>query len=207
MIEQGRAAVLGWQQAVNAAWNQQATTLSGQAQPGDITLAQLRAIMPNLPKDKEQFLPLLNSAMREAQINTPQRQAAFLAQLAHESGQWKYFEEIASGSAYEGRRDLGNTQPGDGKRYKGRGPIQLTGRANYRAAGTALGLPLEANPELAALPEVGFRTAGWFWNTKDLNRFADAGDFREITRRINGGFNGLAERERYHAAAKRALGI
>lgn len=206
MNEQGRAAVLAWQQAVNAAWDQQNTALAGQNQPGCITLAQLRAIMPNLPKDKEKVLPLLNAAMAEWKINTPKRQAAFLAQLAHESGQLKWFEELASGAAYEGRRDLGNTQPGDGRRYKGRGPIQLTGRANYRAAGKALGLPLEANPELAALPEVGFRTAGWFWDTKDLNRLADAGNFREITRRVNGGFNGLAERERFYEAAKKALG-
>jgi putative chitinase len=208
MQEQGRAAVLGWQQTVNAAWDQQVSALAGQAPPGGgITAEQLRAVMPQLSASKAaEYLPLLNGAMAEAGINTPRRQAAFLAQLAHESGQLRYFEEIASGAAYEGRRDLGNTQPGDGRRYKGRGPIQLTGRNNYRAAGQALGLELEGNPRQAAEPRVGFRTAGWFWNSRDLNRFADAGDFREITRRINGGFNGLAERERYYAEAKRALG-
>lgn len=211
MLEQGRAEVLAWQQTVNTAWDQQQATLGGlaQAQPGGgITIEVLRAVMPNLSASKAaEYLPLLNAAMAEAQINTPQRQAAFLAQLAHESVELRYFEEIASGQAYEGRRDLGNTQPGDGRRYKGRGPIQLTGRANYRDAGRALGLDLEGNPPLAAEPRVGFRTAGWYWTTRDLNRLADKGDFVGITRRINGGTNGLADRQRYYATARRALGI
>lgn len=191
-------AVFAWQQTIDTAWQQQ----------NGITADQLRAVMPNLPADKAaQYLPLINAAMAEARIDTPKRQAAFLAQIAHESAELKYFEEIASGAAYEGRGDLGNTRPGDGRRYKGRGPIQLTGRANYRAAGQALGLDLEGNPPMAAQPDVGFRTAGWFWDTKDLNTLADAGDFREITHRINGGYNGEAARERYYAAAKKALGI
>lgn len=176
--------------------------------PSDIPLAVLRAVMPQLSEAKAKlYLPLLNAAMAEAGITTPQRQAAFLAQLAHESGQFRYMQEIASGSAYEGRRDLGNVNPGDGQLYKGRGPIQLTGRDNYRAAGEALGLDLEANPRQAAEPSVGFRTAAWYWNTRHLNDFADTGDFREITRRINGGYNGLADRERYYAAARQALGL
>src|SRR5215467_14480028 len=116
-------------------------------------------------------------------------------------------EEIASGAAYEGRRDLGNTQPGDGKRYKGRGPIQLTGRANYRRAGKALGLDLEKDPAKAADPAVGFRVAGWFWKTHGLNELADKGDFREITRRINGGYNGLASRQAFYKKAKEVLGV
>lgn len=191
--------VLAWQQTIDAAWQQQ---------QGGITVDQLRKIMPTLSAAKAaEYLPLLNAAMAEAQINTPQRQAAFLAQIAHESSELKFFEELASGKEYEGRRDLGNTHPGDGERYKGRGPIQLTGRANYREAGAALGLELENNPRKAAEPPVGFRTAGWFWNKKDLNRYADAGNFREITRRINGGYNGMPSREKYYAAAKRALGI
>jgi predicted chitinase/LysM repeat protein len=169
---------------------------------GGVSLAQLRAIMPNLSASKAQaYLPHLNRAMAEAGINTPKRQAAFIAQLAHESGEFRYMEEIASGSAYEGRRDLGNTQPGDGVRFKGRGPIQLTGRANYTAAGKALGLDLVGNPKSAATPEVGFRTAAWFWNTRNLNSYADAGNFKEVTRRINGGYNGLADRQKYYARA------
>jgi len=205
MPEQGRTAVLGWQQTVNAAWDQRL----GQAQPGaGITIEQLRAVMPNLSASKAaEYLPLLNTAMAEAQINTPQRKAMFLAQLAHESAQLRYFEEIASGAAYEGRKDLGNTQPGDGKRYKGRGPIQLTGRNNYRKAGQALGLDLEGNPPLAARPDVGFRTAGWYWNSRGINEAADRGDFIAVTKKINGGTNGLADRQRYYAAARKALGI
>ncbi|HYO71721.1 MAG TPA: LysM peptidoglycan-binding domain-containing protein [Archangium sp.] len=169
---------------------------------GGVSLAQLKKIMPNLSQAKaEAYLPHLNKAMAEAGINTPKRQAAFLAQLAHESAEFRYMEEIASGSAYEGRRDLGNTQPGDGVRFKGRGPIQLTGRSNYRAAGKALGIDLENNPKRAADPDVGFRTAAWYWNTRNLNKYADSGDFRELTRRINGGYNGLADRQKYYQRA------
>jgi len=172
-----------------------------------VSLEQLMAIMPKLSRAKaEAYLPHLNAAMAEAKIDTPKRKAALLAQLAHESAEFRYFEEIASGAAYEGRKDLGNTQPGDGKRFKGRGPIQLTGRANYRAAGKALGLDLENNPTLAATPEVGFRTAAWFWTTRDLNKYADAGQFDTITRRINGGLNGKKSRDYYHNKAKAILG-
>lgn len=178
----------------------------GQAGASGLTLQQLRAIMPKLPEAHATFyLPLLNAAMNEAAITTPRRRAAFLAQLAHESGELRYWEELSDGSAYEGRKDLGNIHPGDGPRYKGRGPIQLTGRNNYRAAGQALGVDLENHPELAKDPAVGFRVATWFWATRGLNPLADAGDFREITRRINGGYNGLAQREAYYARALQAL--
>jgi putative chitinase len=191
--------VLSWQQTIDAAWAQQG---------GGITIDQLRAIMPTLAADRAaEYLPMLNAAMAEAQINTPQRQAAFLAQIAHESQELTKFEEGASGAQYEGNRNLGNTRPGDGRRFKGRGPIQLTGRDNYTRAGRALGLDLVGNPGQAAEPSVGFRTAGWFWNDKKLNPLADRGDFRTITRRVNGGLTHLAEREAYYAAAKRALGV
>ena len=174
---------------------------------GGISSAQLRAIMPNLSQaDADRYLPYLNAAMAEGHINTPQRQAAFLAQLAHESGQLRYFEEIASGAAYEGRRDLGNTQPGDGVRYKGRGPIQLTGRSNYTAASAALGVDLVNNPQLAATPQIGFRIAQWFWNSRNLNSYADAGNFDAITLRVNGGYNGKASRDAYYARARQVLG-
>jgi predicted chitinase len=172
---------------------------------GSVSLQQLKAIMPNLSDGRaREVLPHLNKAMAEAGITTKLRKAAFLAQLAHESGQFRYFEEIASGAAYEGRKDLGNTQPGDGKRFKGRGPIQLTGRSNYTAASRALGIDLVNNPKRAADVDVGFRTAAWFWNTRNLNTYADAGNFREVTRRINGGYNGLADREAYY---RRALNV
>lgn len=172
-----------------------------------IDASQLRQIMPNLSAERaQQMVPHLNRAMQEAGITTPKRAAAFLAQLAHESGQLRYFEELASGRAYEGRRDLGNTQAGDGMRFKGRGPIQLTGRANYEAAGRALGLDLVNHPELAARPDVGFRVAAWFWNSRGLNQLADRGDFDGITRRINGGQNGAADRRQFFARANEALG-
>ena len=175
--------------------------------PEILTLEELRQIMPRLPEAKaREYLPLLVEAMVEAEITTPARIAAFLAQLGHESLDLRYMEEIADGSAYEGRRDLGNTQPGDGRRYKGRGPIQLTGRANYRAAGKTLGIPLEEQPELAAMPEHGFRVAAWYWNTRKLNPLADLGNFRAITVAINGGLNGYDDRVRRWETAKKVLG-
>lgn len=173
-----------------------------------ISLYELTQIMPKLPATKAQeYLPHLNAALDEFQINTPLRISAFIAQLAHESVGLTVFEEFASGRAYEGRRDLGNTQPGDGMRYKGRGPIQLTGRANYREVGKALGIDLENNPKLASTPEVGFRVAGQFWERNGLNELADAQKFDSITKRINGGFNGKEDRDRYYKKAKQVLGI
>ncbi|MDX2009880.1 MAG: glycoside hydrolase family 19 protein [Myxococcaceae bacterium] len=181
------------------------TTPTSQPSRG-VTVDQLRRIMPRLAlADARRYLPFLNTAMAEVNITTPKRQAAFLAQVSHESGQLRFFEEIASGAAYEGRRDLGNVRPGDGRRFKGRGPIQLTGRATYRAAGRAPGLDLENRPTRAADPDVGFRVAGWYWKTRDLNALADRGDFVEITRRINGGLNGLADRQQAWARARAVL--
>lgn len=126
----------------------------------------------------------------------------FLAQLAHESGNFRYMEEIASGAAYEGRKDLGNIQVGDGKRFKGRGPIQLTGRSNYRKYGQKLGIDFEKNPEIVAIPSVGFLVACEFWSANGLNNLADKDDLLTITRRINGGTNGLADRNAHLAKLK-----
>ncbi len=174
----------------------------------DLTLNQLSNIMSGCPVPKlETYLPFLQVAMDEGEINTPLRVAMFLAQLGHESMSFKYFEEIASGAAYEGRKDLGNAQLGDGKRFKGRGPIQLTGRANYIAAGDALGLDLVGDPVSAATPEVGFRTAVWFWNTRNLNDLADKGDVRGVTKKINGGYNGIDDRTARYVKAKKVLGV
>jgi predicted chitinase len=169
----------------------------------------LIAIMPRLSVAKRaEYLPHLRQAMLEHHIDNPARKAAFLAQLAHESAQLRYMEEIASGAAYEGRRDLGNTQPGDGVRYKGRGPIQLTGRSNYRTYGSLLGVDLENNPALAATAQVGFRTAGLYWMKNGLNELADVpGNFKLITKKINGGYNGLEDRFKYYTSAKAALGV
>jgi len=168
-----------------------------------------RAVYELSREDARALLPHVQRMLAEASITTAQRAAALLAQVAHESAGLKAMVEEASGQAYEGRHDLGNTQPGDGPRYKGRGWIQLTGRANYARAGAALGLPLEADPALAAGPEVAARVAAWYWTTRGLNALADIGTeeaFRQMTRRINGGENGIDDRLRRWAKAKAALG-
>lgn len=176
--------------------------------PEPCTLEEFRACFPGLPEDKaEAYFPLFLAACKEFEITTPERLAAFMGQLCHESNQLRSWVELASGKAYEGRQDLGNTEPGDGPRYKGRGPIQLTGRANYRAAGRALGVDLEGQPELAATPDVGFRVAGWYWATRGLNALADAGDYRAITLKINGGLNGYADRVRHWHRCRSVLGL
>lgn len=148
----------------------------------------------------------LSKHMTVYQIDTPFRAAHFLAQAAHESAHFRTLHEYASGAAYEGRKDLGNVMRGDGRRYKGRGIFQLTGRANYRAYGKAIGLDLENNPELAADPEVSVRVACEYWKKKGLNGWADRDDINEITRRINGGYNGLADRKACLIRAKKHLG-
>lgn len=171
-----------------------------------LTDDELRQIMPNCPAAKRtDYLPFIQQAMEEFDITTYLRETAFLAQLAHESAELRYMEEIASGAAYEGRASLGNTQPGDGKRFKGRGPIQLTGRANYTKYGPLLGVDLVNDPTIAATKEVGFRIAGEFWRLNGLNQLADQQNFREITKRINGGYNGLDDRIMYYERAKLVL--
>lgn len=130
------------------------------------------------------------------------RLAHFLAQLIHESGSFRYMEEIASGQAYEGRKDLGNVQPGDGKLFKGRGPIQITGRANYRRYGKKIGIDLERHPEIAALPSIGLHLALEYWKANGLNTLADADNVLGITKLINGGTNGLADRKAHLAKVK-----
>lgn len=163
--------------------------------------------MPNAGSRLDAHLPYIAPAMAEGGIDTPERIAAFLAQLAHESGEYRYMEELASGKAYEGRVDLGNWLPGDGVRFKGRGPIQITGRNNYAACGAALGLDLLAQPELLTLPEYGTRSAVWFWNRNDLSKLADVDWFKAITRRINGGYNGLSDRRLYWDRNRALLGL
>jgi predicted chitinase len=153
----------------------------------------------------KKYIVPINKTLAEFEINTPTRIAAFLAQLAHESGSLRYSEEIATGKAYEGRGDLGNINPGDGVKYKGRGLIQLTGRFNYTKYGNQLGVDLINNPQLAAEPELAVRIAGAYWHNTGLNTLSDRGNFREITRRINGGFNGLTDRIKYWEIAKRVL--
>ena len=173
----------------------------------NVTLEQLIQIMPAGAKRLPNFVDAINTALAEFSINTPARAAAFLAQLGHESGQFRYMAELASGEAYEGRVDLGNTEPGDGKKYKGHGPIQITGRTNHKTCSLALygDERLLDTPELLEQPEDGCRAAGWFWKTRGLNMLADEGDFDRITKRINGGQNGREDRRALWAVAKRVL--
>lgn len=173
-----------------------------------LSLDQLRAIMPSAGKRAEIFLASLNATMEEFGIDTPARQAAFLAQVAHESGSLHYTCELASGAAYEGRADLGNTEPGDGVKFRGRGLIQITGRTNMSRCSLALyndAQHLLDHPEILELPDPACRSAGWFWLAHRLNEPADRGEFERITRIINGGTNGLADRLAFYERAQKVL--
>lgn len=138
-------------------------------------------------------------------INAPLRIAHFLGQCCEETAGFRTLEEFASGNAYEGRPDLGNTAPGDGPRYKGRGMIMITGRANYQRVGTVLTLDLVNNPALAAEPENALTIACEFWARNRINTYADRDDVVSVTKVVNGGMNGLADRRTYTANAKNAL--
>ena len=174
-----------------------------------ITAQQLLQILPNAGQVAGFFVPVLNTAMNRYQIVGTKRVAAFVAQIGHESGQLKYVKEIwgptAAQARYEGRKDLGNTVAGDGSKYRGRGLIQITGRANYMACGEALALDLINQPELLEKPQHACMSAAWFWVTRGLNTLADAGQFDKITQRINGGQNGAADRQALHARALKVL--
>jgi len=190
---------------------------SGIVTPNGTTLQALRSSMPpGLIEEKLQgilihastanctrfFAPML-AAMQSADINTPLRQAHFLAQVGHESAELRYTEELASGAKYEGRKDLGNTQKGDGMRFKGRGLLQLTGRTNYIAFGKFVSQNLLDHPERVATDaRLAVDVATWFWTEHDLNPLADADDVVTITHRINGGENGLDDRKAKLARAK-----
>lgn len=174
-----------------------------------VTLSQLQKIMPFAGRRAVLYYRPLTDAMEEFGINTPAREAAFLAQIAHESGSLRYTREIASGAAYEGRADLGNTSPGDGMRFKGRGLIQITGRANYRRCSRALygDERLLQQPELLEEVISACRSAAWFWADKALSELADEGQFKAITKAINGGYNGQIERYEIYKVACRELDV
>jgi putative chitinase len=173
-----------------------------------ITLAKLTAIAPySSPSRLTKLLPHLNATMVEYAINTPLRIAHFIAQTAHESDAYNTNEEYASGKDYEGRDDLGNVNVGDGVRFKGRGLIQVTGRANYAECGKALGIDLISNPQRLGDFDLACRSAGWFWRKMELNGDADQDDIMTITRLVNGGYNGLDDRQSYLNRAKQVLGI
>jgi putative chitinase len=173
-----------------------------------ITQTQLSAIAPYSQRDRlEKLLPQLNATMQRYAITTPLRKAHFLAQVGHESDGFNTNEEYASGRDYEGRDDLGNTQTGDGVRFKGRGLIQVTGRANYGECGRALGVDLIKSPQRLGDYDLACLSAGWYWDSRNLNRHADRDDVITITKIINGGTNGLADRQSYLARAKRVFAI
>jgi putative chitinase len=192
---------------------------SGVVAPGDGTLDALRAkFPPGLRSEKihgtmiaarvaklAQFAKPIADTCAKYDINTPLRQAHFLAQTGHECGDLVYTEELASGQAYEWRRDLGNIQAGDGPNFKGRGLIQLTGRANYAAYSRDTGIDYTqpANwGKISSDPAVAADVAGWFWKRNNLNALADADDLEAITRRINGGLNGLNDRQAHYTRAR-----
>jgi predicted chitinase len=175
-------------------------------EPTLLGLAYLRAA----DKDVEELAAGIAKTMANRNIDTPLRRAHFLAQIGHESGELRFRAEIASGEAYEGRIDLGNAMPGDGRRFKGRGLIQLTGRANYAEYGRALGREAELlqTPELVETdPELCVDVAGWFWARRNLNALADADDLTSITKRINGGLNGLEDRRRLLKRTRSLFGV
>lgn len=190
-----------------------------------LTIDQLAAIMPDRKRSSlALWLDPLNRSMSEFGIDTPQRQACFLAQLSHESGQLRYTQELASGDAYTQREDLGNTKPEailiaadhgstPGRWWKGHGLIQVTGYNNHKACGEALGLDLLHHPLLLTFHEDAARSAAWFWKEHDLNRFADAGDFDGVSDVINrgrktikdGDANGYTDRLAAYARAQEVL--
>lgn len=180
-----------------------------------LTATELGQIIPDLPtEERKKWTEKLNLAMAEFGITTARRQAAFLAQVSHETGQFRYLVESWGPTPQQLRYEppstlaasLGNVKPGDGERYRGRGLIWITGRENYEVFGKAVKVDLVANPDLAATPEFAARTAAWFWKSRGLNELADQDDLKTITRRINGGFNGLDDRMRIYQRAKSVLG-
>lgn len=163
----------------------------------------LRRVASNLTSAEALVLAkALAPAFKRYAITTTKRAAAAVAQMAHESDGFRTTTEYASGAEYEGRRDLGNVVPGDGERFKGRGYIQVTGRANYTALSKALGHDFVAHPTDLALPKWAALASAEWWAAHGCNELADAGDFVALTRRINGGTNGLASREEYWYWAK-----
>jgi putative chitinase len=179
-----------------------------------ITNNQLRSIInPVSYNDSkvQSVVDALNEAFGRYTIDSSKRMCHFLAQVLHESGAFRYSVEIWGNTpaqqAYDTREDLGNTpeHDGDGYKYRGRGWIQLTGKTNYRLFGRDMGLDFLADPDKVAVEPYNSLAAGWFWNRKGLNTFADLDDILTITKRINGGFNGLNDRKMWLVKAKEVL--
>ena len=170
---------------------------------------QLIAIMPNAGARADTFLIWLNTFMPQFDIVGPLRMAAFLATIAEESGELRYTREIwgptPAQEGYEGRLDLGNTQPGDGPKYRGRGLIQITGRDGYQKASDALGVNYVDDPEKMQSSTEATRTACWWWKEHHCNELADVPDFRAVTRRVNGGLTHIERRAEYYNRAMAIL--
>lgn len=179
-----------------------------------LTLQQLDKIFPVAAKAgrNQKFLGPLNELFDKGGVNTINRIAGFLSQVGQETAEFLYVRELGANSyfaKYEPGTDigkrLGNTQPGDGAKFKGRGLIQVTGRANYTACGKALGLDLINHPELLEQPEYAVASAGWYWGLRNINAACDADDIVKITKLVNGGTTHLAERTAYYKKAKSVL--
>jgi putative chitinase len=183
-----------------------------------ITVQQLISSIRCPQSRANKWIEPLNKAMEKYEINTSLRIAHFLAQVGHESGRLIYVREIASGKAYDNRTDLGNTKPEaisianqnrttPGQFYKGHGLIQITGFNNHSLCGKALEIDLINQPYLLEQPDYAALSAAWFWSTHNLNSLADQDLFVKITKVINGGTNGLTDRQTILGYAKEALGI
>jgi putative chitinase len=175
--------------------------------PKGISQADFEATTPELKHDKAQlYIHHLNAAMIEADINTCIRRAAFIAQMGHESGGFNAFISMLYDSDYN--KELGNNEPGDGAKFRGRGPLQMKGRKNYREASDALGVDFLKNPELVETRQWGFRVAAFLWKKNNLNAFADTGreeDYDRITYALNYGYHGKPDRDFRFRIAQRAL--
>lgn len=173
-----------------------------------LTAFKLAQIFPKArPADIDLYLPVLRKGLAKADMTSCARVAMFLAQVGHESSDLRFLEEFGSGDAYEGRADLGNTEPGDGPRFKGRGLFGVVGRANYQRLAETFGRPdLMTTPTLLATdPDLALQSALWFWNRRNLNVKADSEDLIAVTRGINGGTNGLESRRKHLDAALSVL--
>lgn len=165
-----------------------------------VTKAQAEAVYGRAIADSQ--LNDLNNCLVRFEINTNARIRHFLAQTAHESGGLQWLQELASGAAYEGRRDLGNTQLGDGRKFKGAGVIQLTGRANYQAFADYIKDPSVMNGHSYVAAKYPFTSAGFWWYRNKMNALIDKGaSVLQVTRRVNGGTNGLVDRQQYYNKA------
>jgi len=163
----------------------------------------LRHVCPNLgDEDADRIARGLGAAFHRYKINTPRRAAMAVAQWAHESDRFKTGTEYASGDDYEGRRDLGNTRTGDGRRFKGRGRIMITGRANYTEIAEALDIDCVEHPEVLGESPYSELASGHWWHAHKCNGFCDRSDFEGLTRRINGGLNGFDDRKALYAKAR-----